>query len=114
MRPKLNGFERQPTGRFLRRSSSECVKISGTLKIAAGDCQRRFGTKMACKICNSENLQRLDGELTASLPSLKTLKVPPIYVCQSVVVCLECGFSELVIPTTELQSLKKAKAASGS
>lgn len=69
---------------------------------------------MACKVCGCENLQRLDGELTVSLPSLKALKAPPIYVCQSVVVCLECGFSELVIPATELQSLKKAKAASGS
>jgi hypothetical protein len=69
---------------------------------------------MACKVCNSENLQRLDGELTASFPRLKALKDPPIYVCQSVVVCLDCGFSELVIPTTELQLLKKAKATSGS
>lgn len=69
---------------------------------------------MACKACNSENLQKLDGELTASLPNLKALKVPPVYICQSLVVCLDCGFAELVIPTTELQSLKKAKAASGS
>lgn len=69
---------------------------------------------MACKVCNSENLQKLDGELTASLPNLKALKVPPVYICQSLVVCLDCGFAELVIPTTELQSLKKAKAASGS
>ena len=69
---------------------------------------------MACKVCNSENLLKLDGELTASLPSLKALKVPPVYVCQRVVICLDCGFAELVIPTTELQSFKKAKAASGS
>lgn len=69
---------------------------------------------MACKICNSENLQRLDGELTASLPILKALKVAPIYVCKSFVVCLDCGFAEFIIPTTELQSLKQAKAASGS
>ena len=69
---------------------------------------------MACKACNSQNLQRLDGELTASLPNLKALNVSPIYVCQSVVVCLDCGFAELVIPTSELLSLKNAKAASGS
>lgn len=68
---------------------------------------------MACRVCNSENLQKLEGELTASLPSLKDLKVSPIYVCQSVLVCLDCGFTELVIPTTKLLSLKKAKAAPG-
>lgn len=69
---------------------------------------------MACKVCNSENLQKLEGELTASLPSLKGLEVPPIYVCQSVLVCMDCGFTELVIPSAELQSLKKTKAAPGS
>lgn len=69
---------------------------------------------MACKVCNSENLRKLDGELTISLPNLKALTAPPIYICQSLVVCLDCGFAELVIPTTELQSLKRAQAASGS
>ena len=69
---------------------------------------------MACKVCKSENLQRVDGELTVSLPSPKALRVPPVYVCQSVLVCMDCGFTELVIPTTELLSLKKAKAAPGS
>jgi len=69
---------------------------------------------MACKACHSENLQKLDGELTASLPTLKALKVPPIYVSQNIVVCLDCGFAELVIPRTELLSLKNAKAAPGS
>lgn len=69
---------------------------------------------MACKVCNSENLQKLEGELTASLPSLKGLEVPPIYVCQSVLVCMDCGFTELVIPSAELQSLKKTRAAPGS
>jgi hypothetical protein len=69
---------------------------------------------MACRVCKSENLQKMDGELTVSLPSLKSLKVPPIYVCQVVLACLDCGFMELVIPTAELESLKKAKAAHGS
>ena len=70
---------------------------------------------MACKLCKSENLQRMEGELTASLSGLKGVKVPPIYVvCQGVLVCLDCGFAELVIPTRELQSLKKTIAAPGS
>jgi len=67
--------------------------------------------KMACKACKSENLQKVDGELTASLPDLKGLKVPPVYVCQSVLVCLDCGFAELVIPSRELQSFKQGRAA---
>jgi hypothetical protein len=69
---------------------------------------------MPCKACKSENLQRVDGELTASLPDLKGLKTLPVYVCQDVLICLDCGFAELVIPANELQSLKKGKSASGS
>lgn len=68
---------------------------------------------MACRVCNSENMQRLEGELTASLPTLSGLKVPPIYVCKNILVCLDCGFAELVIPATELLPLKNAKAAAG-
>jgi hypothetical protein len=66
---------------------------------------------MPCRACHCENLQKLDAELTASLPNPKGLRVPPLYICQSVLVCLECGFAELVVPTSELQTLKKEKAA---
>jgi hypothetical protein len=66
---------------------------------------------MPCRACKSENLQRLDGELTASLPDAKKVSAPPVYICQSVLVCLDCGFAELMTPTNELHSLKKLKAA---
>jgi len=68
---------------------------------------------MACKGCASANLQRLRGELSASFPDLKRANLPPIYVCQEVMVCLDCGFAELVIPAPELDRLKKGTAASG-
>lgn len=61
---------------------------------------------MACKNCLSENCQVLTGELSASPRYAKDASFPPIYVCQDVVVCLECGFAELVIPTAELQQLR--------
>jgi hypothetical protein len=66
---------------------------------------------MACKVCGSENLQELEGELSASFPDIKRSKIPPVYVCQRVVVCLDCGFAELVIPASELELLKKGLAA---
>jgi len=68
---------------------------------------------MPCKACKSENLQRFEGELTASIPDVKAVHLPPVYVCQSVLVCLDCGFAELVIPANELQSLRKGRATLG-
>jgi hypothetical protein len=66
---------------------------------------------MLCKACKSQNLQKLDGELTASLPDLERSNVPPVYVCQDVLVCLDCGFAELYIPRQQLNSFKMKGAA---
>jgi hypothetical protein len=68
---------------------------------------------VACKGCGSANLQRLKGELSASFPDLKRASLPPIYICQEVTVCLDCGSAELVIPLPELERLKKGSAATG-
>jgi hypothetical protein len=65
-------------------------------------------------MCLSDNLQKLDVELTASFPSLKDVKVSPIYVCHEVLVCMDCGFTELRIPTVELEILRTAKKESAS
>ena len=65
---------------------------------------------MPCKACKSENLQKFEGELTASLPDPKAVSIPPVYVCQSVLICLDCGFAELIVPTSELHALKRGKA----
>ena len=62
---------------------------------------------MACKKCASENLQRLTAELSASALHVDKVKHPPIYVCQELLVCLDCGFSELVISAPDLEQLRK-------
>ena len=64
---------------------------------------------MTCKSCASDNLQNLTGELTASLPDIKHLKGTPIYVCREIVVCLDCGFTELRLLEAELEQLKKSR-----
>jgi hypothetical protein len=62
---------------------------------------------MACKKCASENLQRLTAELSASALHVNEVNHPPIYVCQELLVCLDCGFSELVISAPDLEQLRK-------
>jgi hypothetical protein len=71
----------------------------------------RLEYEMACKACASANLQRLTGELSASFPDVDRVNLAPVYVCQDVVVCLDCGFTELFIPTLELEKLKKGNTA---
>lgn len=62
---------------------------------------------MVCKGCGSENLLRLEGEITASSPRVEDAKVPPIYFGQQLWVCLDCGFTDLRVPAAQLEVLRK-------
>ena len=95
-------------------NTNNVLKFWHQIALEGGHCVWRAWVKMACKVCKSENTQKFEGELTASLSDVRGLKAPPTYICQSVLVCLDCGFAELVIPTSELRALKDAKAASTS
>lgn len=67
---------------------------------------------MACKKCGGVAEQKFDGELSVTFPDFKSRNVPPVYVCSSLLVCLDCGFAELMVPQTELDSLRKGTAFS--
>ncbi len=62
---------------------------------------------MPCSKCASTHQQEFQGELTVAFPGKERLNLPPIYICQKTVVCLGCGYTELVVPTTELETLRK-------
>jgi len=66
---------------------------------------------MPCQKCGSNNLVKLKGELTASYPTIEGIKTAPVYICQDLSVCLDCGLTEIRIPAKELELLKKSKAA---
>ena len=67
---------------------------------------------MGCRSCGSEQLLNLKGEVTASLTTLKAAKLPPLYVCENLLACTICGYTELRIPPTQLQKLASS-ATSG-
>jgi len=66
---------------------------------------------VACKRCGSICQQEFCGELSASFPDIKDVSLRPVYVCQRVLTCLDCGFAELTIPEPELERLRKGSVA---
>jgi hypothetical protein len=62
--------------------------------------------EMSCKLCASMAEQDFAGELSVVFPGLQGLNLSPVYICQHILVCLECGFTELVIPGPELDRLR--------
>jgi hypothetical protein len=73
-----------------------------------------FGGAVACKDCASERQQIFSGELTLAFPGIERVNFAPVYICADSLVCLDCGYTELVIPATKLEQLKKVMEPSRS
>ena len=59
---------------------------------------------MSCKLCASENQSHFFTETAIHQPDLNA---PHLFLSPQVVVCMDCGFTELSIPKTELSRLQK-------
>ncbi len=68
---------------------------------------------MACKHCGSKNQQMIEAELSACYPRIEDLRQSPIYVCQRSLICLDCGYIDLRVPTAELEQLTRGISMPG-
>jgi len=66
---------------------------------------------MSCKTCQSEKQRTFNGEVAIHFPGLKGLDKPIVWVFPKLLVCLNCGFTELAIPETELRRLVESDVA---
>jgi hypothetical protein len=66
---------------------------------------------MSCKSCHAEKQHVFNGEVAIHFPGLKGLDKPIVWVFPKVVVCLNCGFTEFVVPESELRRLVQGDAA---
>jgi hypothetical protein len=68
---------------------------------------------MTCKSCTSENRRKFASEIAIHFPGLKDLDTPHVFVFPTLLVCMDCGFTEFAIPETELFLLGKNATAPG-
>ncbi len=66
---------------------------------------------MTCKSCGSSNQKKFIGEMGIRSPGLKNIDKPTVWVFPQLIVCLDCGTAEFVVPETELRLLAKRDAA---
>jgi predicted nucleic-acid-binding Zn-ribbon protein len=62
---------------------------------------------MACKKCASENQQNFPGEMAVAFHGIKRVNLSPIHIRREILICLDCGYTELVIPELELKQLRE-------
>lgn len=66
---------------------------------------------MPCKSCQSDAQETFNGEIAIHFPGLQGLKKPIVRVFPKLVVCLDCGFAEFLVPESELRLLSEGTAA---
>jgi hypothetical protein len=81
-------------------------QVAGPARITTHFISTQYGGNMACLACSSENQQSFSGELIVAFPGLQRLDLCPVYSCQKMLVCLDCGYTELIVPDPQLEKLK--------
>jgi len=61
---------------------------------------------MSCKSCGSDSAGKFPAEIAIHFPGLKGLDKPHVWLFPTLVICRNCGYTELVIPEHELRLLK--------
>jgi hypothetical protein len=62
---------------------------------------------MSCKGCKSGNQRSFRSEMMIAFREPENVNQPPLYICQDIFVCLDCGLIELALPAEKLEQLKQ-------
>jgi len=68
---------------------------------------------MACKRCASDSRDKFNGDIAIHFPGLKGLDKPIVWMFPKLEVCLDCGFTEFIVPERELTVLVKGTPVEG-
>ena len=63
-------------------------------------------SSMSCRSCRSASLKMFSAEMGIHFPGLTNLDRPVVWVFPSLLVCLDCGFSEFLVPEEQRANLK--------
>jgi hypothetical protein len=66
---------------------------------------------MRCKSCGSDSTEKFTAEIVIHVDGLKNIDVPPVFVFPELLVCLNCGGAQFVIPEEEMRRLQEGRAA---
>lgn len=65
---------------------------------------------MACKACGSDKRTKFIAEIAVHFSGSRNLDKPHIWIFPELLVCLNCGNAEFVVPESQLRALAKRGA----
>ena len=60
---------------------------------------------MICRACQSATTSKFPSEINIHFPGRENLETPTVWIFPKLLVCLNCGFTEFLVPEPQLQSL---------
>jgi hypothetical protein len=66
-----------------------------------------------CRSCQSHNKNTFDAEIAVQFRGFKGLNKPIVWVFPKLLVCLDCGVTEFLLPERELRVLKGGTPVEG-
>jgi hypothetical protein len=63
-----------------------------------------------CKSCGSSNQNNYIGEMSIRCPGFNNIDEPSVWVFPEVIICVDCGSAEFVVPQTELDKLPECES----
>jgi hypothetical protein len=67
-------------------------------------------SQRTCKSCSSDEQQKFQGEVAMHFPGLDGLNKPIVWVFPEILVCLNCGLAEFVVPEERRNILRNPEA----
>ena len=65
---------------------------------------------MSCRSCGSGNRKNLAGELSVHVLGLENVDKPAVWIFPRLLVCMECGFTELTIEENHLRRAREGSS----
>jgi hypothetical protein len=62
---------------------------------------------LRCRSCESATQKKFIGEMGIRSPGLKNIDKPTVWVFPELIVCLDCGRAQFVVPENELGELRR-------
>ena len=91
-----------------------CLTVGGNIAFPALiSCWFPWEPTMSCPSCGSENKAEFAAEMIVHFAGLENVDEPGVWVFPKLLVCLDCGFSQLTVPKSELALLARDTGAKG-
>ena len=65
---------------------------------------------MSCKSCSSDNLRKFKTEIAVHFPFSENNDKAHVFLFPEILVCLKCGYAEIVVPEDKLRVLAEEPA----